>query len=102
MDKKEVSQSTTQEKQIFCRPDVQTLYIDSVILRKSQDGHLLICGIQETPGMSVEQVRCMITVQHAIRLADKLKALVEIQEQAPEPIKKAVPASEKQKVSKKK
>ena len=102
MDKKEIPQPTTREKQILCRPDVQTLYIDSFLLHKSREGHILMCGIQDTPGMSVEQVRCMITVQHAIRLADKLKALVEIPEQIPGATDKVVPASDKQKVSKKK
>ena len=62
-----------EEKMVLCRPDIQTLYIDNFVFHRTHDGHILLSGIQESPGMRVEQVRCLITEEHANRLADILK-----------------------------
>ena len=68
--KQEPEQVKTQ--QIIARPDIQTLFIDNFLMHKTADNHIILSGIQNSPGMSVEQMRCTITSAHAIRLAEKL------------------------------
>lgn len=64
------------ENQILCRPDVQTLYIDHFVFHRTFDGHVLLSGIQESPGMRVEQLRFLITEKQAAFFAEQLKALL--------------------------
>ena len=64
------------ENPILCRPDIQTLYIDNFIFHRTCDGHVLLSGIQESPGMRVEQCRFMITEKHAARFAETFKDLL--------------------------
>lgn len=61
--------------QILGRPDIQTIFIDSFIINRTPDDHIILSGIQVTPGMSVEQLRCIVTTAHAVRLAEKLQEI---------------------------
>ena len=79
-------------QQVLGRPDIQTLFIDNFLMHKTADNHIILSGIQNSPGMSVEQMRCIITSAHAIRLAEKLLKLAsEKQEVMPPEIKQIIP-----------
>ncbi len=92
-----------QQQQILGRPDIQTIFIDNFLMHKTADNHIILSGIQNSPGMSVEQLRCIITTPHAIRLAEKLREIATPQKVEVQPEAKTVdPEKTKKKTAKKK
>ena len=61
----------------FGRPDVQTLFIDKFVFVKRPDGMLITSGIQGVPGMEIEQLRFLITEDHAKNFLDILAKLLD-------------------------
>lgn len=62
--------------QIIARPDIPTLFIDKFLLTKRPDSNILFNGIQAVPGFEVEQLRLIISNDHARRLIEKLAQLI--------------------------
>lgn len=62
--------------QVLGRPDIQTLFIDKFLFVKRPDGTLLTCGIQGVPGVEIEQLRFIMTEDHAKRFLDSLSRLL--------------------------
>ena len=94
--KQEQEKMPPSQPQILGRPDIQTLFIDSFLIHQTADNHIILSGIQSVPGMSMEQLRCIITTAHAEKLAEKLLEIaVPKKEEAkpvPEKVKKTQPA----------
>ena len=61
----------------FGRPDVQTLFIDKFVFVKRPDGMLITSGIQGVPGLEIEQLRFLMTEEHAKRFLDSLAKLLD-------------------------
>lgn len=88
--------STPQQKtesQILGRPDIPTLFIDKFLLTKRPDSNILFNGIQSVPGFEAEQLRLMISNDHAKRFVEKLAQLIDFY-----PEKPPVPSTSSKKV----
>ena len=62
---------------IFGRPDIPTIFIDKFIFTKRSEGTILVSGIQSIPGVEIEQLRFLISEDHAKRLLDSLAKLAD-------------------------
>ena len=65
------------EQQIIGRPDVPTLFIDRFMFAKRSDGYIIASGVQDIPNDCVEQMRFMITEDHAKCLLDRLANILD-------------------------
>ena len=63
--------------QFLARPDIQTLFIDKFVFTKRPDRTLIASGIQGVPGMEIEQLRFLITEDHAKNFLDTLAKLLD-------------------------
>jgi hypothetical protein len=63
--------------QFLARPDIQTLFIDKFVFTKRPDRTLIASGIQGVPGMEIEQLRFLITEDHAKNFLDILAKLLD-------------------------
>lgn len=85
----EGSAAPSTNTQIIMRPDIQTLFVDKFIFTKRPDGTLITSGIQGVPGLEIEQLRFLMTEDHAKRFLDSLARLLdyfpvkEIKQEAP-------------------
>lgn len=73
--------------QFIGRPDIQTLFIDKFVFTKRQDGTVITSGIQGIPGVEIEQLRFLMTEDHAKKFLDSLSKLLDyypIKGKAPE------------------
>lgn len=65
------------EQQIIGRPDVPTLFIDRFMFAKRSDGYIIASGVQDIPNACVEQMRFMITEDHAKCFLDRLANILD-------------------------
>ena len=63
--------------QFIGRPDIQTLYIDKFIFTRRLDGTVITSGIQRIPGVEIEQLRFLITEDHARNFLDNFAKLID-------------------------
>ena len=92
--------------QFLARPDIQTLFIDKFVFTKRPDRTLIASGIQGVPGMEIEQLRFLITEDHAKNFLDILARLLdyfpvkEIKQEVPVKQHTKPPASKKKTAAK--
>ena len=92
--------------QFLARPDIQTLFIDKFVFTKRPDRTLIASGIQGVPGMEIEQLRFLITEDHAKNFLDILARLLdyfpvkEIKQEVPVKQNTKPPASKKKTAAK--
>ena len=92
--------------QLIMRPDIQTLFIDKFIFTKRADGALIASGIQSVPRLEIEQLRFLISEDHAKNFLDSLARLLdyfpvkEIKQEVPVKQNTKPPASKKKTAAK--
>ena len=69
--------ATPTNMQFLVRPDIQTLFVDKFIFTKRPDGTLIVSGIQGVPRLEIEQLRFLITEDHAKNFLDTLAKLLD-------------------------
>lgn len=75
--KQEPIVSAQNEQQIIGRPDIPTLYIDKFMFAKRSDGYIIVSGVQDIPSAGVEQLRFMMTADHAKCFLDRLAGILD-------------------------
>ena len=92
--------------QFLVRPDIQTLFIDKFVFTKRPDGALIASGIQCVPRLEIEQLRFLISEDHAKNFLDTLAKLLnyfpvnEIKQEVPVKQNTKTPTSKKKTVAK--